>query len=110
MAPRCMFDAHGTMLLVASEVSDLLVRKRDFLVGLRTRILLVADHAQSLAEVTRKVFHEGNLVNQLSFSDGWLSILTGADFSRANLVRSFLREAVHHELETTACPAEVDAL
>ena len=29
--------------------------------------------------------------HRISFSDGWLSLLTGSDFSRGNLVKSFLR-------------------
>ena len=33
-----------------------------------------------------------DLVDFLSFGEGWLSLITGSDFSRGNIVKSFLRE------------------
>lgn len=50
-----------------------------------------ATHGQTLQELTRKVFDRRDLVGWLSFGDGWLSLITGSDFSRGNIVKSFLR-------------------
>ena len=75
------------------EYYHLLTRKRDFLCELRRRVLEAARRAGSIREITRKVFNRRDLVDLVSQGDGWLSLLTGSDFSRGNLVRSFLREA-----------------
>lgn len=91
LKPKCLFDAHGTILTDEAEVHDLLVRKRDFLCELRRRVLEAADHAQTIGEITRRVFNRKDLVNHISFSEGWLSLITGSDFSRGHLVKSFLR-------------------
>jgi endoribonuclease LACTB2 len=93
LAPTCLFDAHGVMLTSEKEVTELLVRKRDFLCELQRRILAAAQQAGSIREITRRVFKRQDLVDRFSFSDGWLSLLTGSDFSRGNLVKSFLRAA-----------------
>jgi glyoxylase-like metal-dependent hydrolase (beta-lactamase superfamily II) len=93
LAPACLFDAHGVILTGENEVMDLLVRKRNFLCDLQRRILVAAQQAGSIREITRRVFNRQDLVDRFSFSDGWLSLLTGSDFSRGNLVKSFLREA-----------------
>lgn len=92
LRPRCLFDAHGTILTDESSVHDLLVHKRDFLCELRRRVLEHADRAQTIREITRKVFDRRDLVNHISFSEGWLSLITGSDFSRGNLIKSFLRD------------------
>jgi glyoxylase-like metal-dependent hydrolase (beta-lactamase superfamily II) len=93
----CMFDAHGTVLTDESAVLRLLQQKLDFLVELRRRILDAADRAQSIPEITRRVFARSTWVDRLSLSDGWLSLLTGSDFSRGNVVRSFLRDSQGNE-------------
>ena len=93
LAPTCLFDAHGVMFMSENEVTELLVRKRDFLCELQRRILAAAQQAGSIREITRRVFTRQDLVDRFSFSDGWLSLLTGSDFSRGNLVKSFLRAA-----------------
>ncbi len=46
----------------------------------------------SSEQLTRQVFNQDIFIDQLSFSDGWLSLLTSSDFTRSNIVRSFL----HH--------------
>src|SRR5207245_1178519 len=92
--PACLFDAHGLMLTDEEAVRALLIRKRDFLVELRRRVLAAAQEAQAVQDITRKVFDRRDVVDRLSFSDGWLSLLTGSDFSRGNLVKSFLRAAI----------------
>ena len=92
LKPTCLFDAHGTILTDEADVHDLLVRKRHFLCELRRRVVQEADHAQTIREITRKVFDRRDLVNHVSFSDGWLSLITGSDFSRGHLIKSFLRD------------------
>src|SRR5262249_35059025 len=91
LRPRCLFDAHGTLLTDEQAVLELLTRKHAFLVELRERIFAAAQQAQTIQEITRKVFDTRDWVNRLSFSDGWLSLLTGSDFSRGNVIKSFLR-------------------
>lgn len=91
LAPVCLFDAHGTVVTGEKQVMELLVSKRDFLCELQDRILAASKQAASISEITRRVFDRRNLVNRMSFSDGWLSLLTGSDFARGNLVKSFLR-------------------
>src|SRR5438876_11174046 len=76
-----------------------MVRKRDFLCELQHRVLAAARHAGSIREITRRVFQRQDLVDRFSFSDGWLSLLTGSDFSRGNLVKSFLRGASIRDAE-----------
>jgi endoribonuclease LACTB2 len=91
--PACLFDAHGTILTDPDAVGALLRRKRDFLVELRLRVLAAAEQPQTIQEITRKVFRCRDLVDYLSFSDGWMALITASDFSRGNLIKSFLREA-----------------
>lgn len=91
LKPACLFDAHGTVLTDEASARSLLERKREFLVEIRRRIFAAAGRAQSIREITRKVFDRRDLIDRLSFSDGWLSLITGSDFSRGNLVKSFLR-------------------
>ena len=90
LKPKCLFDAHGTVLTDEADVQELLTQKRDFLCELRQRIVRCADRAQSVREITRRVFDRRSLVNHVSFSNGWLSLITASDFSRAHLVKSFL--------------------
>lgn len=89
---ECMFDAHGAIVTSASEVRRLLESKRDFLCALRDRIIREAEHAHSVRELTRRVFDKRTLVNTLSLGEGWLSLITGSDFSRSHLVKTFLQE------------------
>jgi len=89
--PECLFDAHGVVVVGEDKVRALLSRKLDFLTKLRFRIEESAKEARSLREVTQLVFKKTSIVDSLSFNDGWLSLLTCSDFSRSNLVRSFLK-------------------
>jgi len=97
LKPKCLFDAHGTILTDEADVHQLLVKKRDFLCELRRRVAEQAVHAQTMREITRKVFVRRDLVNHISFSDGWLSLITGSDFSRGHLIKSFLRDLSSNE-------------
>jgi glyoxylase-like metal-dependent hydrolase (beta-lactamase superfamily II) len=94
LRPLWLFDAHGLVVNGDAEVRALLTRKRDFLKGLGERIGEASTRARSVKEITREVFVPGGLADALSFRDGWLSLLTCSDFSRAHLVESFLRERV----------------
>jgi hypothetical protein len=64
--------------------------------ALRSRVREKARQPQTMQQLTRAVFDRHDLVDWLSFGDGWLALITGSDFSRSNLVRSFLRETTDH--------------
>jgi glyoxylase-like metal-dependent hydrolase (beta-lactamase superfamily II) len=91
LKPAWMFDAHGSIFAGEEAVERQLRRKLDFLIALRERVRQHATHGQTIHELTRKVFDRRDLVDWLSLGDGWLSLITGSDFSRGNIVRSFLR-------------------
>jgi len=93
LRPTMLFDAHGTTVAGEDAVVSMLERKRDFLRQLRERIREQARVARSIREITRAVFPRRGVADCLSFSDGWLSLITGSDFSRGHLVKSFLRGA-----------------
>lgn len=92
-----LFDAHGTVLEGAEAVEQHLSRKLAFLQTIRDRVDEYATHAQTIEELTRKVFDRRGLVDFVSFGEGWLSLITGSDFSRSNIVKSFLREKFQQE-------------
>lgn len=92
LEPEWMFDAHGSIFSGRDAVRRQLQRKLDFLVAIRDRAERHATHGQSIAHLTRQVFDRRDLVDWLSFGEGWLSLITGSDFSRSNIVKSFLRE------------------
>ncbi len=87
-----MFDAHGSIFAGPEAVEQQLLKKLTFLRELRDRVRQFATHGQSVQQLTRKVFNRRDLVGWLSLGDGWLSLITGSDFSRANIVKSFLRD------------------
>jgi hypothetical protein len=96
-----MFDAHGSIFAGSDVVAQQLQRKLAFLVAIRDRVDQYATHGQTIQELTRKVFDRRDLVDWLSFGDGWLSLLTGSDFSRGNIVKSFLRTASRRDVAST---------
>jgi len=63
----------------------------------------------SIREITRRVFNRQDLVDGFSFSDGWLSLLTGSDFSRGNLVKSFFRAGCIKKAEDEHSPRDSDS-
>ena len=92
MQPAAMFDAHGAIFMGEANVRNHLERKLQFLTAIRDRVYNFAqDEGQPIEELTKKVFDQRDLVDWLSFGDGWLSIITGSDFSRSHIVKSFLR-------------------
>jgi glyoxylase-like metal-dependent hydrolase (beta-lactamase superfamily II) len=103
LRPACLFDAHGTIVTDAASVDALLRRKLEFLVTLRDRVRAAASGPGTIQALTRAVFDRRDLVDYLSLSDGWMSLITGSDFSRGNLIRSFLRE------ETRESPGAAEA-
>jgi len=92
LKPEWMFDAHGSIFCGAEQVERQLHRKLHFLTTIRDRVHQHATHAQTIQELTSKVFDRRDLVDWLSLGDGWLSMITGSEFSRGNIVKSFLRE------------------
>jgi glyoxylase-like metal-dependent hydrolase (beta-lactamase superfamily II) len=93
LEPEALLDGHGVVVQGREAVTELLLAKLAFLRELRRRIhTAAAAGARTVQQITREVFGSKGVTNRLSFSDGWLSLLTGADFSRGNLVRTFLRE------------------
>jgi glyoxylase-like metal-dependent hydrolase (beta-lactamase superfamily II) len=90
--PECMFDGHGAIFIGQDKVLEQLQLKRQFLMALQQKIAECATQAQSVEEITRKVFQSESCSDALSLHEGWMSLLTASDFSRSNLVRSFLRE------------------
>tara|TARA_B100000676_G_C17352733_1_gene471741 strand:- start:115 stop:297 length:183 start_codon:yes stop_codon:yes gene_type:complete len=48
----------------------------------------------TLNEVVKKVFSAETAVNHISMNEGWMSVITGGNFSRSNLIRAFVDEAV----------------
>ena len=78
-----MFDAHGSIFAGADVVARQLQRKLDFLTAIRDRVNRYATHCQSIQQLTRRVFDKRDLVDWLSFGDGWLSLITGSDFCAA---------------------------
>ena len=93
LRPDWLFDAHGSIFAGEEAVTRQLQRKLDFLLAIRQRVLRHATEGQTIEQLTRKVFDRRDLVAWLSFGDGWLSLITGSDFSRGNIVKSFLRDA-----------------
>jgi glyoxylase-like metal-dependent hydrolase (beta-lactamase superfamily II) len=97
LKPEWMFDGHGSIFAGVEAVEKQLQRKLDFLTAIRDRVNQYATHGQTIEQLTSKVFDRRDLVDWLSFGDGWLSLITGSDFSRGNLVKSFLQESSHRE-------------
>jgi glyoxylase-like metal-dependent hydrolase (beta-lactamase superfamily II) len=104
LRPTCLFDAHGTILTDSTSVQSLLQRKRDFLIAIRQRVLAAAEQPQTIQALTRKVFDRHDLIDYVSLSDGWMSLITGSDFSRGNLIKSFLRDVSGDEYQDLVGP------
>jgi hypothetical protein len=71
-------------------VAEQLSRKRDGLVAIWAEVAARHHTARSLAALTRDVFQCSGVVDVLSLGEGWMSLITGSDFSRSNLVRTFI--------------------
>ena len=86
-----LFDSHGTILHGADEVLRLLKEKRDFLRDIEGRVREQLEASTSIEDLSNRVFSSKTLTDRLALGDGWLSVLTNADFSRHHLVASFAR-------------------
>jgi glyoxylase-like metal-dependent hydrolase (beta-lactamase superfamily II) len=89
--PAWLFDAHGVVVHGEGEVAALLQRKIEFLDTIRLRVAAAAKTAQTIGELTRRVFDQRDLKHYLSQGEGWMSVITASDFSRCHVVKSFLR-------------------
>ena len=69
---------------------DQLGRKLDFLLTIQQRAQEAATEAQTLQDITRRVFDRHDLVDRLSIGEGWLSLLTASNFSRSQFLKTFL--------------------
>ena len=92
---RLLLDGHGVVIR-DQDVAQSLHDKIAFLEALRERVREVITEQQpmTLSEVVKEVFSEETAVNQISMNEGWMSVITGGDFSRSNLIRAFVHEAV----------------
>jgi glyoxylase-like metal-dependent hydrolase (beta-lactamase superfamily II) len=86
-----LFDAHGTVLHGADDVRRLLQQKCDFLRDIEDRVREHLEAATSVEDLSNRVFDSHTLAERLALGDGWLSVLTSADFSRHHLIASFAR-------------------
>jgi len=86
-----LFDAHGTVIIGAEEVRDTLASKLSFLRDVERRVREQLKSATSIEDLSHRVFRSRTWGERLALGDGWLSALTGADFSRDHLVASFAR-------------------
>ncbi|HMG42673.1 MAG TPA: MBL fold metallo-hydrolase [Acidimicrobiales bacterium] len=90
LGARVLFDGHGLVIHGQAAVREALDTKRIFLESVRDRTRREAPDARSLPELTRRVFAADGPLDRLSRQEGRLSLLTGSNFSRSHLVRSFL--------------------
>lgn len=91
LSPRCLFDGHGFMVEGEAEVQEVLYNKLRFLENLQAKIVSELTTPKPLEEIVKNVFDDRNITNLISLNDGWLSLLTDSDFSRSNLVFSFVK-------------------
>ena len=94
---QLFLDGHGVVLR-DDEIHAQLRKKLRFLEELRARVheVVEAEAPMTLNEVVKVVFSKKDFVDQLSMSEGWMSVITGGSFSRSNLIRAFVDEAVTH--------------
>ncbi|MGH1488321.1 MAG: MBL fold metallo-hydrolase [Acidimicrobiales bacterium] len=91
---QILADGHGT-LLTGDEAQQALRRKSDFLRELRDAInAQLAAGPTSIQQITKSISAPG-AINSLSYGEGRMSLLTANDFSRSNLVQTFVRELIH---------------
>lgn len=91
LSPRYLFDGHGIVVEGESQVQTVLRNKLHFLEELETKIASELTSPKRLEEIVENVFDDRNITNLISLNEGWLSILTDSDFSRSNLVFSFVK-------------------
>lgn len=101
--PSVLFDGHGQIVVGRDQVRTILEAKLAFLRALQREVeAQVQRGPATIEEVTRAVFGRQSVTDKLSFSEGRLAILTGADFSRSHLVKSFVHAAVSRNIAKSA--------
>ena len=86
-------DGHGT-ILTGDEAQRALQDKADCLREMQSAIAReIAPGPLSIQKITKAISGPGAL-NSLSYGEGRMSLLTGNDFSRSNLVRTFVRDLI----------------
>jgi glyoxylase-like metal-dependent hydrolase (beta-lactamase superfamily II) len=94
-----LFDGHGTILHGTDEVRRLLQQKCDFLRDIEDRVREHLDASTSIEDLSNRVFRSHTLAERLALGDGWLSVLTGANFSRHHLITSFAQPMLRERQE-----------
>lgn len=100
LSPTSLFDGHGIVVEGEREVHRVLHDKLRFLEDLEKRVVRELTCPKPLEEIVKNVFDDRNITNLISLNDGWLSLLTDSDFSRSNLVLSFVKNHYHCEAST----------
>lgn len=96
LSPRFLFDGHGFMVEGEEAVRTVLQNKLRFLENLEKKVRSELSAPKPLEEIVENVFDDRTIINLLSMNEGWLSILTDSDFSRSNLVYSFVKSHYRH--------------
>jgi glyoxylase-like metal-dependent hydrolase (beta-lactamase superfamily II) len=87
-----LLDGHG-LVFRGAQVAERLQAKLRFLEQLRERVRQsIQTGPKPLAEVVDDVARDRDLVNLVSMNEGWMNLITLGDFSRSNLIRSFVDE------------------
>ena len=86
-------DGHGT-ILTGPDANDALKRKATFLRELQASIAQqIAAGPAAIQDIARAT-SGADLVSSISHGEGKMSLLTGNDFSRSNLVRTFVHKLI----------------
>ena len=95
-----ILDGHG-VIIKGTDCQLMLNKKLKFLKELRTRTCHILSQGPiTEKDLIKKMFNEPGIVNLISSYEGWMSVITGGDFSRSNLVRSFIDEFVDKNLKS----------
>lgn len=92
-----LFDAHGAIFRGPAEVRAALQEKLDFLRSIESRVRQHLPSSSSVEDLSSRVFTSHSLGERLALGDGWLSVLTGSNFSRQHLVESFARPLLQEQ-------------
>jgi len=89
-----LLDGHGTVLKGPAAAEAVMAKTR-FLTSLQSHVetIVAKGEPQNLNHLVEAVFRDPTLVNFISMNEGWMSVITGGDFSRSNLIRAFVEEA-----------------
>jgi glyoxylase-like metal-dependent hydrolase (beta-lactamase superfamily II) len=87
-----LLDGHG-LIFQGPEARQRLQTKLQFLEVLRDRVhQSIRQGPRRLSQVVAEISQDRDLVNLISMNEGWMNLITAGDFSRSNLVRSFVDE------------------